>query len=122
MKRVLLSTVGTVAGLVALLSFKTHGQPIATAGALPSAGVPDSATSSSTPSTDTTPSTSTTTAPSKSTSKSTKSASSTPAATSKTYLGSAITTRYGIVQVKVTVSGSTIKNVSFAQLTAFDGR
>src|SRR4051794_24026259 len=123
MKRVLLSTVGTVAGLVALLSFKTHGQPIATAGALPSAGVPDSATSSSTPSTGTTPSTSTTTAPSKSTSKSTKStASSTPAATSKTYLGSAITTRYGIVQVKVTVSGSTIKNVSFAQLTAFDGR
>ena len=31
-------------------------------------------------------------------------------------------TRYGIVQVKITVSGKRITNVGFAQLTAFDGR
>lgn len=31
-------------------------------------------------------------------------------------------TQYGIVQVKVTVAGGKITNVSFAQLTAFDPR
>ena len=42
--------------------------------------------------------------------------------TTKQYTGQAITTRYGVVQVKVTVSGAKITNVGFAQLTAFDGR
>lgn len=31
-------------------------------------------------------------------------------------------TQYGIVQVKVTVTGKRIANVSFLQLTAYDGR
>lgn len=39
MKRVVLSITGTALGLVALLSFKTYGHPMATIGALPSAGL-----------------------------------------------------------------------------------
>jgi uncharacterized protein with FMN-binding domain len=111
MKRILFSVVGTIAGVVALLSFKTQGHPLATAaGGLPSAGLPGS----STPTPATTGGSSAPTSPS--------SGSPAPAQTSKSFLGSAIDTRYGIVQVKVTVSGTKITNVSFAQLTAFDGR
>ncbi|MCW2524904.1 MAG: hypothetical protein JWO63_3239, partial [Frankiales bacterium] len=41
---------------------------------------------------------------------------------SKTYDGSAVQTRYGTVQVAVTVAGGKISNVSFLQLTSDDGR
>jgi uncharacterized protein with FMN-binding domain len=120
MKRILLSIFGTVAGVVALLSFKTQGHPLATpAGGLPSAGLPEGSTStvpstapsSSAPgSTATTPSATPSATPSSAT------------ATSTSYVGSAVDTRYGIVQVKVTIAKHTITNVSFVQLTAFDGR
>jgi uncharacterized protein with FMN-binding domain len=109
MKRVLLSVLGTVLGLVALLSFKSHGAPLAT-GALPSAGLPASSPTAASGSTSAPP------VPGGSTS---------PAAgptTSKSYLGHAVQTQYGVVQVKLTVSGTKITNVSFAQLTAYDGR
>jgi uncharacterized protein with FMN-binding domain len=110
MKRVILTLFGTVAGLVALLSYKTEGQVTTAASGLPSAGVPTS--TSVTPAAD--PPTGSTTTPS---------ASSPSAATASTsYTGTAVRTRYGIVQVKVVVSGSKITNVSFVQLTAFDGR
>lgn len=121
MKRILLSIFGTVAGVVALLSFKTQGHPLATpAGGLPSAGLPDGSTS-------TAPSTApSSTAPSSSTHGSTpstpSSAPSSATTTSTSYVGSAVDTRYGIVQVKVTIAKHTITNVSFVQLTAFDGR
>lgn len=109
MKRVLLSITGTVVGLVALLSFKSQGHPVAAAGALPSAALPGSSSApSSTPS-----------------GHSTAAAAPpdpTPTSTSRTVAGAAIQTRYGIVQVQVTVTGTRIKNVSFLQLTAFDGR
>jgi uncharacterized protein with FMN-binding domain len=119
MKRILMSVVATVGGLVALLSFKTS-QPVTQSGALPSAGLPGAAPSSAAPSSAApsgSPTASPTTAP---TGKSTASRSATN--TAKTYLGSAITTEYGVVQVKVTVSGKRITNVAFQQLTAFDGR
>jgi uncharacterized protein with FMN-binding domain len=110
MKRVLLSTIATIAGLVALLSFKTHGQSLPTpAGGLPAAGLPTTSTAPSTPSS--------------------VNASQTPPRSAKrttvgprTYLGAAIQTPYGVVQVKVAATGSKITNVSFQQLTAFDGR
>lgn len=111
MKRVLLSTIGTVAGLVALLSFKTHGHPLATAGALPSAGLPGTSTTPSTPTTSSSPS-----------SRKSSTTSTHPPSTARSYLGTAIDTRYGIVQVKVSVAGGRLTNVSFVQLTAFDGR
>jgi uncharacterized protein with FMN-binding domain len=120
MKRVILSVTGTVLGVVALLSFKTHG-PVATAsGGLPSAGLPGSTTAAAAPS----PSSSTAGAPPdpSTTKRSSGSASKTTAAASATYTGVAEQTRYGIVQVKVTVQGKKITNVAFVQLTAFDGR
>lgn len=80
MKRVILAVVSTVASLVLLLSFKTHS-PAAVA--TPSVAV-------STPST---PSTSASTGTS-----STKT-------TTKVYTGSASYTRYGPVQVRITVTG-----------------
>jgi uncharacterized protein with FMN-binding domain len=114
MKRVILAIGGTVIGVVALLSFKTHGQVPTVAGGLPSAGLPaPSATSASSSTTGAPPDPST--------------ASGSHAATRKTrspssYIGAAEHTRYGIVQVKITVSGKKITNVGFVQLTAFDGR
>ena len=92
MKRVLLSVLGTILGLVALLSFKTErprdrrrlpavrctGQPSTSPATTP-------APSSSAPPGHPTPASTTT--PSAS--------ASTPAATSKTYKGSAVQTRYG---------------------------
>jgi uncharacterized protein with FMN-binding domain len=113
MKRVLLSITGTVVGLVALLSFKSQGHPVAAAGALPSAALPGSSSApSSTPSS--TPGGHSTAAAAP--------PDPTPTSTSRTVAGDAIQTRYGIVQVQVTVTGTRIKNVSFLQLTAFDGR
>ena len=50
MKRVIFSLVGTVAGLVALLSYKTEGQVATAASGLPSAGLP--ASTSAAPATD----------------------------------------------------------------------
>lgn len=105
MKRVLLSICGTVLGLVALLSFKTHGHAV-TGGALPSAGLP--AAGSTAPAR---PGQSTSAPPNPSSGSSTK-----------TVAGTAVQTQYGIVQVQAKVSGTKILNVSFLQLTAYDGR
>lgn len=110
MKRVLLATLGTVAGLVALLDFKSHGHPLAAVGGLPSAtasspAAPSSSSSSSAPN----PGSSGTSAPPH------------PTTTAKRYLGAAIETRYGIVQVAVTVTGRHIDSANFVRLDAFDG-
>lgn len=113
MKRILLALVGTVAGLAALLSVKSHSG-LTGRGGLPAAALPATAPSSSAPSSS---------APSSSASPSPNPrSSSTPAATSRTIAGPAVQTQYGVVQVQVVVSGSTIKNVSFLQLTADDPR
>jgi uncharacterized protein with FMN-binding domain len=118
MKRVILSVTGTVLGVVALLTFKTHGQVATASGGLPSAGLPSSsptAARSSTSATGAPPD------PSAKTGSST-SASKAKGPTSVSYTGVAEQTQYGIVQVKITVSGKKITHVGFAQLTAFDGR
>ena len=107
MKRVALSLFGTIAGLVALLDFKSHGQPIRSAGPLPSAALPSATTGQPTGGGSATP------APN---------AGNSPVASSQTADGDAVETRYGIVQVQVTVSGTKIENVKLLQLTAFDGR
>ncbi len=122
MKRVLLTLSATVVGIVALLSYKTHGAVTNASSGLPSAGLP-AASSASDP-----PSSATTTtgappdpAPIPSGAQSSTSAR-TSAATSASYTGAAVTTRYGVVQVRVSVTGKKIINVSFVQLTAFDSR
>jgi uncharacterized protein with FMN-binding domain len=113
MKRVLLSVIGTVLGLVALLSFKSRGQPLVH-GALPSAALPASAAAPAPTGSGT--STGAPPVPGRGTS-------STPGSSAtKTFLGQAVQTQYGVVQVKLTASGTKITNVSFAQLTAYDGR
>lgn len=124
MKRVVLSITGTVFGLVALLSFKSHTPTLGNASALPGG-------------TQSGPSSSTSTAPaggqhtgsggSRSSSAPKQPRSSAPAGSgagptqTKQYLGSAEQTQYGVVQVAVTVSGKKITNVRLAQLTAYDG-
>ncbi|HET6878211.1 MAG TPA: FMN-binding protein [Jatrophihabitans sp.] len=120
MKRVLLSVTGTVLGLVGLLSFKSHGSPLGAAGAL--AGPAGAGSGSVAPQ------------PPRTTHRSNSQSSgrgnagnhhhavhrsATP--TSTTLLGRPIQTPYGVVQVRVTVAGSHITKVSYAQLTAFDG-
>ena len=114
MKRIVLAIAGTVAGLAALLSFKSH-TTLTGRGALPAASLP-----SSTPAT---PAASTSgpsqSAPSRSAPS--RSAPSTSAAT-RTVAGQAVQTQYGVVQVQVVLSGNKIKNVSFLQLTAYDPR
>ena len=108
MKRLVLTVTGTVAGLAALLSFKTQTHPLASAASLPSAGT------SSTPS-----GTAATPGAGASTTSPTRTA--TTGAVPKTYQGRAVTTRYGIVQVKATVADGKITDVAFSRLTAFDG-
>jgi uncharacterized protein with FMN-binding domain len=108
MKRILLSVVGTVLALVALLSFKSHGHPLQAAGGLPSAGLPQTTTSSAPPNPSGNPAG--------------RASTSSAAAATRTIAGGAVQTRYGIVQVQATVSGRTITNVQFLQLTAYDGR
>lgn len=108
MKRILLSITGTVAGLVALLGFKTHS-PL-TSGTLPSAALPAGATP---------------TTPTKSTAAGTPTRAPSPSTTTiaaRTYAGQAVQTQYGVVQVAATVQNGKITNVRFLQLTAYDDR
>lgn len=117
MKRVLFATLGTVAGLVALLDFKSHGHPLAAVGALPSA-------SASTPSSSAASSPAASSASSSSPPRPASSGSSsrsTAGTASKQYTGAAVETRYGVVQVAVTVTGTHIDSVDFVRLDAFDG-
>jgi uncharacterized protein with FMN-binding domain len=116
MKRVAFTVLATIVGIVALLSYKSH-DPVVTSGALPAAALPAVAGSSSSSATSTAP-----LVPGPSPSTAGSSTSPVKSSSSATYTGSAETTRYGVVQVQVTVSGKKITNVSFVQLTAFDGR
>ncbi|MEO6703375.1 MAG: FMN-binding protein [Jatrophihabitantaceae bacterium] len=115
MRRVLLSIVGTIAGLGALLSFKTHS---AASHPLPVLAGPKASTSTSAPA-NAGPSSSAPPQPGRS---ATATPSASAASSNKTVAGQAIETRYGIVQVQVVLTGHSIKDVSFLQLTANDPR
>lgn len=91
MKRVIFSAAATIAGLVAVLNFKTH--PTTTA-ASPSAVPGSTATTAAAPATSGTAATT-----------------SSQSAASGTFTGSAAETRYGPVQVKVTVTNGKITSV-----------
>lgn len=117
MKRVVLAVVSTVMGLVALLSFKS--QEHVTVGAnLPSAtiGGGSSATGGAASASTPTPS------PDASAPSAAPSSAATASSAPKTYDGTAIQTRYGTVQVQVTVAAGKLTNVAFLQLTSDDGR
>jgi uncharacterized protein with FMN-binding domain len=99
MARVILAVVGTVAGLVVLLSFKTHST---SAAATPPAAISGMSGQASTPAA----------APSASSSSSSSptagSSSGSVAATAKTVTGTAVDTIYGPVQVQITVKNGKV--------------
>lgn len=111
MRRVILAILGTTVALFALLSFKSH-PPQSSAGGLPSAALPSSATA---------PGGGTSAAPPDPSPGRTSGRVRATATATRTTLGRAVHTRYGVVQVKVVTRGTTITAVSFAQLTSFDG-
>jgi hypothetical protein len=100
MKRLILAIASTIAGLIALLSFRIH-PGAAVAGSLPSA------TLSPVPS-PVTPSGETGAAPGQGPSPS--------SAVPITTLGQAVQTQYGTIQVRIVTVGRRIQSVSFAQL------
>jgi uncharacterized protein with FMN-binding domain len=112
MKRVLFAVLGTVFGLVALLSFKSNSHPLGATGPLPAVGVRTPAAH---------PPTGTTTSGGPPARRGgSASAQKTASPANAQYLGQAVETPYGIVQVQVTVSGRHLDAVRFAKLTAFD--
>src|SRR4051812_28285892 len=118
MRRVLLAIVSTVASLVVLLGFKTHAVTSATA-------FPPSVTAPSTSSTPSAPSTSSSPSNSSSASDSSGSSSSSSSAASsgtKTVTGDAADTRYGPVQVKITVTNGKITSADAVDYPANDPR
>src|SRR4051812_32437918 len=98
MRRAIAAIVTTVAGLVLVLSFKSHAGTASTSAVATAPQTP--ATSSPTPS------------PSKKATTTTTA----PAVTTHTYTGSTYDTRYGPVQVKITVVGGKLTDVSALQL------
>ena len=93
MKRVILAVVSTIAGLIALLSFRTH-PGAAAVGSLPAASLTPSARTGAAPGTGPSP----------------------PSGAPVTTLGQAVTDQYGTIQVSVVTVGKQIRSVSFAQL------
>jgi hypothetical protein len=100
MKRLILAVVGTISGLIALLSFRTHAGP-ATVGSLPAASlgpVPSLVT------------------PSARTGAAAGTGPSPPSGGPVTTLGQAVTDQYGTIQVRIVTVGGQVRSVSFAQL------
>jgi uncharacterized protein with FMN-binding domain len=112
-KRVLFSITATVVGLVALLDFKSHTRPVGVAVGAPVA--PTQPTTSPTPRHRATHKT----AP-QPTTRSKSGRTSTHSSASGRFVGSAVQTQYGVVQVAVLVNGGRITKVSLPQLTAYD--
>ena len=96
MRRVAVALFSTVTGLVMLLNFKTHSTSVASAPAAVSTSGPGTSSGGTTPGTTTTP-------PSTSSSAASTSA--------KTVTGDAVDTRWGPVQVQITVRNGAITAV-----------
>jgi uncharacterized protein with FMN-binding domain len=124
MKRIVYALMATVTGLVLLFSYRTSLEP-EPASAL--ADAPTAGGAAVAPPTTGTPSASASPAPS---SAASSSASAAPAATPSsssgladgTWTGQAVNTRYGPVQVRITVSGGTITDVQVPQYPSESGR
>jgi hypothetical protein len=101
MKRLILAVASTIAGLIALLSFRIHpgaavigSLPSATLGPVPSPVSPSGGTAGAAPGPGPSPS----------------------SAGPVTTLGQAVQTQYGTIQVRIVTVGRRIQSVSFAQL------
>src|SRR3954451_15975134 len=108
MRRVILAIVSTVASLVLVLSFKTHSP---SAAATPPAAVSSTGTSAGTSGSGSSSSGSSSSSSKKSTSSS-----------SKTYTGDAAMTRYGPVQVQITVKSGAVTSVAATDYPMNDSR
>ncbi|MDX6386349.1 MAG: hypothetical protein QOD85_151 [Gaiellaceae bacterium] len=107
MRRVILAVASTLAGLILLLSFKTHSTTALT--------TPPTVVSA--------PSTTTTTTAAAASRRSTSSSSGgTTPATTKTVAGDVSATRYGPVQVQVTVKNGKVTAVTATQYPSGDSR
>jgi uncharacterized protein with FMN-binding domain len=114
MKRAVLAIVSTVAAVVMLLTFKTHSL---TASTTPPAAVSNSSGTSSDSGT-----TSSSGSDATSSTGSTSSSSSATASAAKTYTGSAADTRYGPVQVQITVKKGKLTAVTAVDYPQGDPR
>jgi uncharacterized protein with FMN-binding domain len=122
MKRIVYALMATVTGLVLLFSYRTSVAPepasaLADAPALGVAAAPKAAVPSPSPSASTSPS-----AASGSSSSSPTTPSSSSGLRDGTFTGQAANTRYGAVQVQITVSGGTITDVQVPQYPSEGGR
>src|SRR4051794_11182562 len=107
MKRVILAIVSTVASLMLVLSFKTHSP---SAAATPPAAVSSTGTSTGKSGSST------------GTSGSSSGGSSSSSSATKTYTGDAAMTRYGPVQVQVTVKNGAVTSVAATDYPTSDPR
>ena len=123
MRRIVIALMSTVTVLVLLFSYRTStdGQPAAAAGSTAAAasgttgGGPTARSSTSADSTGAPPEPSSPSSRS-SRSPSSRSPSAAASATSSTYTGAAVDTRWGVVQVQITVDNATITSADAVQL------
>lgn len=122
MRRAIITAAATVSGLVILLSLKPHSEATAastapiSSGTASTGGTASGGTSNSTSGgTSTSGSTGSSKTGSSTTGSSTSGGSGSSSATARTVTGSAVQTRYGPVQVQITVRGGKITNVSVLQ-------
>ncbi|GAA2959154.1 FMN-binding protein [Microbacterium schleiferi] len=120
MKRIVYGLLATLSGVVLLFSYRTSLEAVMPVAADDTAGTTSSTTTApapaSTPSSSAgAPDTAGTTTPSASPSPSTSTAQTTSGLADGTYTGEAVRTRYGNVQVQITVSGGAITDVQVPQ-------
>ncbi|MDT0543042.1 MULTISPECIES: FMN-binding protein [Streptomyces] len=120
MRKAVLTTASTVAGVVLLLSLKPHHTPTVAVAAQPPPPSPSS--SSPSPSSPSPSSSSSSSSGSAAPSKSPSASHTTSAGPTGTYTGSTINTRYGPVQLAVTFSKGKITAVKAVQTPSGDGR
>ena len=110
MRRAVLAFLGTAASLVMLLSFKSHSTSIATPPAAIGAPNPTTPTSTASSATHT----------SRTGSTSSSSATSSSASATKTVSGDAADTRYGPIQVRITVTNGKLTNATATEYPTQD--
>jgi uncharacterized protein with FMN-binding domain len=120
MRRAVIAAAATVAGLVALLDYKSSGTIHRSSVSVRAGSRPTAPNTSAPPTTVPTPST---TAPASTNNGSgTTTPTTAPAATSRTYTGQDISYRYGDIQVQITVAGGRITHISIPQESSTDPR
>jgi uncharacterized protein with FMN-binding domain len=122
MRRAVFAVFGTIAGLVGLLSFKTDTTSVANPPAAVSTTNPGNTSSASSGAATPSSTSSGSTSSSSGTSGSSASSSTSASSTTKTVAGNSIDTRWGPVQVKITVSNGTVTSATAVDYPTNNGR